>query len=130
MASSPSQNWNKQISSYKIKCQKIVQVSKSIRYAGLINQYGRTLTGVIRPGLRTLLSNEPARNEFFLIASLLSMRNKTSGSLGKMDYALFKHNKVTTIAFQRSEGIYYISLNQSTTPKAFLQIISNIKKIV
>jgi hypothetical protein len=58
------------------------------------------------------------------------MRNKTSIALGKMDYALFRHNKITIIAFQRNEGIYYISLNQNIVPSTLHQIISKIKKII
>jgi hypothetical protein len=130
MQETPNQKWKKQISQNKKKCQAIIQLSKSIRYVGLINEYGRTLTGIIRPGLRTLLTNEPARNEFFLVSTFLSMRNKTSIALGKMDYALFRHNKITIIAFQRNEGIYYISLNQNIVPSTLHQIISKIKKII
>ncbi|SRR5579885_913370 len=130
MQETPNQKWKKQISQNKKKCQAIIQLSKSIRYVGLINEYGRTLTGIIRPGLKTLLTNEPARNEFFLVSTLLSMRNKTSIALGKMDYALFRHNKITIIAFQRNEGIYYISLNQNIVPSTLHQIISKIKKII
>lgn len=130
MQDTPNQKWKKQISEHKKKCQSIIQLSKSIRYVGLINEYGRTLTGIIRPGLKILLTNEPARNEFFLVSTLLTMRNKTSTALGKMDYALLKHDKITIIAFQRNEGIYYLSLNQNVTPKLLLQIISKIKKIV
>ena len=130
MQDTPNQKWKKQISEHKKKCQSIIKLSKSIRYVGLINEYGRTLTGIIRPGLKTLLTNEPARNEFFLVSTLLTMRNKTSTALGKMDYALLKHDKITIIAFQRNEGIYYLSLNHNVIPKSLLQIISKIKKIV
>ena len=130
MQESQNQKWKKQISQYKKKCQTIIQLSKSIRYVGLINEYGRTLTGIIRPGLKTLLTNEPARDEFFLVSTLLSMRTKTSTALGKMDYALFKHGKITIIAFQRNDGIYYISLNQSVAPNSLLQLIQKIKKII
>ncbi len=130
MQETPNQKWKKQISQYKKKCQSIIQISKSIRYVGLINEYGRTLTGIMRPGLRTLLTDEPARNEFFLVSTLLSMRNKTNTALGKMDYVLFKHNKITVIAFQRNEGVYYISLSQNVAPSSLHQIISKIKKVV
>lgn len=97
---------------------------------GLINEYGRTLTGIFRPGLATLLSNEPARNEFFLVSTMLTMRNKASSALGNMDSIILNHDKVTVIIFQRKEGIYYISVNKSVTPDAVNKIISKIKKII
>ncbi|HEX5457540.1 MAG TPA: hypothetical protein VFX64_04050 [Candidatus Nitrosotalea sp.] len=130
MQKTPSQKWTEQITQYRQKCQSILELSKSIRYVGLVNEYGRTLTGIFRPGLATLLSNEPARNEFFLVSTMLAMRNKVSTTLGSMDSAVIKHDKVTLVIFQRKEGIYYISVNKSVTPDAVNKIITKIKKII
>ncbi len=130
MQKTPNQKWNDQITQYRKKCQSILELSKSIRYVGLVNEYGRTLTGIFRPGLATLLSNEPARNEFFLVSTMLAMRNKASSALGNMDSATIRHDKVTLVVFQRKEGIYYISINKSATPDAVNQIIIKIKKII
>lgn len=130
MQKTPNQKWNEQITQYRKKCQSILELSKSIRYVGLVNEYGRTLTGIFRPGLATLLSNEPARNEFFLVSTMLAMRNKASSALGNMDSAIIRHDKVTLVIFQRKEGIYYISINKSITPDAVNQIIIKIKKII
>jgi hypothetical protein len=130
VSKTPNQKWNEQIAKYRNQCQKIIEISKSIRYVGLINEYGRTLTGIIRPGLATLLSNEPARNEFFLVSTMLSMRNKASTVIGNMDSAIFRHQKVTLVLFQRKEGIYYVSINKSVTPDIVNEIIVKIKKII
>lgn len=130
MKKTPNQKWNEQITQHRKKCQNIITISKSIRYVGVINEYGRTLTGVLRPGLKTLLNNEPARNEFFLVSTLLAMRKKTSTALGIMDYALFKHNHVTIIAFQRNEGTYYISINPSVKSDALSKLITKVRKII
>ena len=130
MQKTPSQKWTEQITHYRKKCQAILELSKSIRYVGLINEYGRTLTGIFRPGLATLLSNEPARNEFFLVSTMLTMRNKASSALGNMDSIILNHDKVTVIIFQRKEGIYYISVNKSVTPDAVNKIIAKSKKII
>jgi hypothetical protein len=107
-----------------------MEISKSIRYVGLINEYGRTLTGIIRPGLAIFLSNEPARNEFFLVSTMLSMRNKANMVIGNMDNAILRHQKVTLVLFQRKEGIYYVSINKSVTPDTVNEIIAKIKKII
>jgi len=88
------------------------------------------LTGILKPGLSTLLSRESARNEFFLVSTLLTMRNKASSALGKMNHVIFKHDKITAIIFQRKEGIYYISINKNTTHDVVNQIIIKIKKII
>ncbi|MDE1769247.1 MAG: hypothetical protein KGI28_01665 [Thaumarchaeota archaeon] len=130
MQKTPNQKWNDQIAQYRKKCQSIAELSKSIRYVGLINEYGTTLTGILKPGLETLLSREAARNEFFLVSTLLTMRNKASLALGKMNHAIFEHEKIIVIVFQRKEGIYYVSLNKNTTHALVNQIILKIKKII
>jgi hypothetical protein len=130
MQKTPNQKWNEQIAQYRKQCQSILELSKSIRYVGLINEYGRTLTGIFRPSLDTLLSSEPARNEFFLVSTMLAMRNKASAALGDMNHAVFNHEKVTLVVFQRKEGIYYISINKSVTPDEINKIITKIKKII
>ena len=128
MEKTSRQKWNEQISSSRKQCQKILALSKSIRYTGLINEYGRTLTGVLRPGLATLLPDEAARNEFFLVSTLLSMRKRSNSDLGEMDYVIFRHDKVTLIVFQRKTGYYYISINKNVT--SLNQIITKIKKLI
>ena len=130
MQKTPEQKRKEEIIQYRKKCQRILEISKSIRYAGLINEYGTTLTGILKPGLTTLLSRESARNEFFLVSTLLTMRNKASLALGKMDHVVFRHEKITIIVFQRKEGIYYISINKNTSPDMVVQIMLKIKKII
>ncbi len=130
MQKTPNQKWTEQITQYRKKCQNILELSKSIRYVGLVNEYGRTLTGIFRPGLATLLSKESARNEFFLVSTMFAMRNKANSALGNMDSVTIRHDKVTLVIFQRNEGIYYISVNKSVTPDAVNQIITKIKKII
>jgi predicted transcriptional regulator len=126
----PNQNWIEKISAYKKKCQCILDISSSIRYVGLINQYGRTMTGIIKPGTNILLKSESARNEFFLVSALFNMRNKIDTAIGTMDYAIFKHDKVTLFVLQSKEGIYYVSLNGNVAPDVTVKIISKIKKII
>ncbi len=126
----PSQKWKEDIESYRRKCQRILQVSQSIRYVGLINEYGRTLTGIIRPDTTILLKSSPARNEFFLMSTLLSMRRQNSSAIGEMEYGIFKHRKLTLIIFQRNEGTYYISVGKNTSLNSILKIMGIIKKII
>ncbi len=130
MAKTPAEKWQEDISIHRKKCQKILLTSKSVRYVGLINEYGRTLTGIIRPGTKIYLKSEPARNEFFLISTLLTMRRSIDNAIGIMDCAIFKHDKVTLIAFQRKEGIYYISVDKNAALDSLAKIINKIKKLI
>ena len=130
MTKTPSEKWLEDISIYRKKCQNILLISQSIRYVGLINEYGRTLTGIIKPGTSIFLKSEPARNEFFLISTLLSMRRSNDYAIGALDFAMFKHNKVILMAFQRKEGIYYVSVNKNVPPNSLSKIIGKIKKLI
>ena len=128
MIKTPSDKWKKSILKYKKQCQSITQISNNIRYVGVINNYGRTLTGVIKPNLKPLLKSEEVKQEFFIISTLFSLRKNGVNSLGKLDYIILKHSKVNVIIFQKNGITFYISINSKE--KSLDKIISSIKKTI
>tara|TARA_B100000029_G_C17029826_1_gene761768 strand:+ start:58 stop:267 length:210 start_codon:yes stop_codon:yes gene_type:complete len=58
------------------------EICKNIRYVGVFNQYGRTISGKIRPDIKPLFSPSAVREEFFLVSSSIQLREKSSKSLG------------------------------------------------
>ena len=130
MTKAPIEKWQENISEYRKKCQHVLLISKSIRYVGLINEYGRTLTGTIKQGTNPLLKAGQVRDEFFIVSTMLSMRQKNYSVIGNMDYAILKHKMVTLLLFQRKEGTYYISTDQKVALDSMVKIISKIKKVI
>jgi hypothetical protein len=128
MVKTPQQKWKEAIISYRKKCQKILAISKSIRYAGIINEYGRTLTGLVRPNTIPLWSAEQVKNEFFIISTLMTLRKSYAQNVGMLDFLLLSHPKVTILAFQRKDITYYISVDVKT--KNIESLVSKIKKIL
>ena len=128
MIKTPSDKWKKSILKYKKQCQSIIQISDNIRYVGAINNYGRTLTGIIKPNLKPLLKSEEVKQEFFIISTLFSLRKNGVNSLGKLDYIILKHSKVNVIVFQKSDITFYVSINSKE--KSLDKIISLIKKTI
>ena len=128
MVKTPEQKWKESINNYKKKCQKILKVSNSIRYVGVINEYGRTLTGIIRPGEKPLLKSDQAKSEFFIISTLETLRKKSSYPLGKLDYLLLKHQKVSILVFQKNNITFYVSIESNE--KNLSNIVTKIKKII
>ncbi len=128
MAKTPEQKWKDQIISLRKKCQKILDTSKSVRYVGVINEYGRTLTGFVKPGVRPLLKSEQVKNEFFIISTLMTLRKNPASAIGKLDYVVLKHDKVTILAFQMNNLTFYISIDAKE--KGLAKIIPAIKKLL
>ena len=128
MVKTASDKWKNTILKYKKQCQTILQISSNIRYAGVINNYGRTLTGVIKPNLKPLLKSEEVKHEFFIISTLFSLRKDNGNSLGKLEHIVLKHSKVNIIVFQKKDITFYVSINSKE--KSLEKIISLIKKII
>ncbi|MDH3340802.1 MAG: hypothetical protein OEL84_05910 [Nitrosopumilus sp.] len=76
MNKSPSEKWKDSIISYRKKCQSILQISNNIRYVGIVNAYGRTLTGIINADVKPLMKSETIKNELFVISTLMTQKRK------------------------------------------------------
>jgi hypothetical protein len=126
MAKTPADKWRDAIKKYKIQCQTILKLSRHIRYAGAINIYGKTLTGVIQPDLKPLLKSEEIKNEFFIVSTLISLRKANNSSIGKLDHIIFKHSKINIVVFRKKEITFYVSI--SNKEKNLDKLISLIKK--
>lgn len=128
MVKTPSEKWKDTIIGYRKKCQQIIQISKSVRYAGIINAYGRTLTGIVRSDVKPLLKSEQVKNEFFILATLMNSRKDATKAVGKLNYVLLEHQKVSIVVFQKSKITIYVSIDKKE--KDVRLIISQIKKII
>ncbi len=128
MSKTPEQRWKASITSFRKKCQKIIQSSNSVRYAGIINEYGRTLTGMVRPGVIPLWTAEQVKNEFFIISTLMTLRKTYAQKVGALDYLVLSHPKVTIIAIQRKNITYYVSVDVKA--KDIEKLILKFKKII
>lgn len=128
MANTPAEIWKDKIIQFRKKCQSILGVSDSIRYAGVVNAYGRTLTGIVRPNVKPLLKSEQVKNEFFIISTLMTLRRDTVSAVGKLEYVLLQHQKVSIVIFQKDDLTYYISIDK--TEKNIDKIITSIKKLI
>jgi len=128
MNKTPEQKWKDSIISYRKNCQKIIAISKSIRYAGVINEYGRTLTGIIQSGIKPILKPEDAKNEFFIVSNLITLRHVQSKEFGSLDHVVLQHKKATIICVPDGNIVYYVSLNPSV--KSLDDTIKKIKSLV
>lgn len=128
MVKTPAEKWKDTIINYRKQCQKIIQASTSIRYVGVINAYGRTLTGIVRPNVKPLLKSEQIKNEFFILSTLMNLRKDSANAVGKLNYVLLDHQKVSIIIFQKNDMTFYVSID--VKEKDINSIISKIKKLI
>ena len=123
-----SQSWTKTVTQNRKKCEKILAISKDIRYAGVFNEYGRTISGKIKPGIKPIFSPDSVRHEFFAIASMMRLRERTSKTLGQVEIISITHKKINILLFYKNGITYYITVSSKSKPN--LQFINKIKKTI
>ncbi len=128
MVKTPADKWKDTIVKYRKQCQSILKISKNIRYAGVVNAYGRTLTGLVKPNLKPLLKSEQVKNEFFIISTLMSLRKETVSTVGKLEHVILQHQKVTIVILQKNNVTFYVSIDRKE--KGLDKILSSIKKVI
>jgi len=112
MNETPSEKWKDSIISYRKKCQSILQISNNIRYVGIVNAYGRTLTGIIKADVKPLMKSETIKNELFVISTLMTLRKESTNVVGKLNYVLLHHQKISILLFQKNNVTYYVTIDR------------------
>lgn len=108
----------------KEKCHNLLLLSQKIRYVGMINNFGKTIAGQLRPGLVPLLNVEQAINEHFIEATRNQLRKTFDSILGTTLYTLTVNEKVLTLTFPlQSGGYYYITLDNDIGREELVKLI-------
>ena len=115
---------------YKQECSNILAVSPRIRYAGIINKFGRTLAGGLRKGVVPLLKPDEARNEHFIEATRNQLRKNFEKSIGQEVYTLTENEKVKIITMSSEEYFYYVTMDKETPTNEVMKIINDVQKLV
>lgn len=115
---------------YREKCNSILAISPRIRYAGIMNRFGRTLAGGLRKGVVPLLTQDEARNEYFVEATRNQLRKNFENSIGRTEYTFTENEKVKILTIASEEHFYYITMDKETPAADVLQIVEAAKKLV
>jgi hypothetical protein len=113
---------------YKDKCSSILAISPHIRYAGIMNKFGRTLAGGLRKGVVPLLKQDEARNEYFIEATRNQLRKNFERSIGKTEYTFTENEKVKILTIASEEHFYYITMDKDTPASEVTKIIEAARK--
>lgn len=108
-------------------CKQFLELSPKIRYVGLMNDFGRTISGQLRKGVIPLFSPDEARDENFLEAARNQLRKKFEKAIGKTRFTITENEKVKIVTIPITRGFFYITLEKDTENREILKIIESIK---
>lgn len=121
-------NKREEITTDQEKCISLLKVSERIRYVGIINKFGRTITGKLKNGIRPILTPEQARDERYIEASRRQLRKALEISIGKSIFTIEKNENVTFLLIPDTtrDIFYYITIERDTTLTEINEIITKI----
>jgi hypothetical protein len=108
-------------------CKQFLELSPKIRYVGLMNNFGRTISGQLRKGVIPLFSPDEARDENFLEATRNLLRKKFEKAIGRTRFTITENEKVKIVTIPITRGFFYITLEKDTENEEILKIIESIK---
>jgi hypothetical protein len=114
---------------HREKCNLLLAISPRIRYAGVMNKFGRTLAGGLRKGVVPLLKPDEARNEYFIEATREQLRKSFERSIGKTEYTLTENERVKILTLTNEDNFYYITMDKETPAAEVAKIIESAKKL-
>lgn len=114
---------------HREKCNLLLAISPRIRYAGVMNKFGRTIAGGLRKGVVPLLKPDEARNEYFIEATREQLRKSFERSIGKTEYTLTENEKVKILTLTNEDNFYYITMDKETPAAEVAKIIESAKKL-
>ena len=117
------------IQKFKATCSEMLAISPRIRYAGIMNKFGRTLAGALRKGVVPLLKPEEARNEYFIEATRSQLRRNFEKSIGKAQYTFTENEKVKILTMSTEEYFFYVTMDKETPPAEVAAIIDSAQKL-
>ena len=110
------------------KCISILNISEKIRYVGIVNRFGRTVTGKLKNGIRPLLTPEQARDERYIESTRQQLRKALNTTIGKSIFTIEKNENVTFLLIpeETQDFFYYITIEKDTTLAEINEIINRI----
>ena len=108
----------------KEKCRAFLNLSSKIRYAGIINDFGRTLAGQLRSGTVPLFKVEEARNEFFIEATRNRLRRLFEYSIGRTEFSITVNEKVIILVIPNVTAKHhdYFTFDKNATVQEIMQV--------
>ncbi len=113
----------------KDTCKKIVDVDPTIRFAGVINDKGRLVTGATRDNIRFYVDEREREMLFMEVALRTRMLCEFDSSLGIVNFSIYHRKNVITMEFLLENKTIYVSaekeMDLNKTPFRILELVKN-----
>ena len=83
---------------FEEKCSLLLEQAE-IRFAGIINEDGKLVSGGFKKDIRPLEEDESRLNSFMEFASMISLRKEFDKTLGPINYLAARRDKIVLISF-------------------------------
>lgn len=114
-------------SSFKELCKKIVQFNPQIRFAGIVNNNGRLVTGVSRDKIKFYVADNDSEMLFMEVALRTRMFGEFNSCMGPMNFSIHHREFLITMEFPIENGTIFVSaekkLNLNEIPFKIIEII-------
>ena len=111
----------------KDTCKKIVDADPTIRFAGVINDKGRLVTGVTRENTQFYVDGREREMLFMEVALRTRMLCEFDSSLGMMNFSIYHRKNVITMEFLLENKTIYVSaekeMDLNKTPFRILELV-------
>ena len=106
---------------YDEKCKRLFE-EDTIRFAGILDEKGKIISGGFKPGLTPLEGDEVKLKSFMEFVSKASIRKEFDQSLGPINYLAARRDKAVLISFPFP--VSRITLLISAEPSANIEILA------
>lgn len=110
--------------------ERISEISRYVRFVGIINSNGRLVTYVRRSDLKPLLNTKNTRNKFGHLATQRGMAAQFNRQLGNVRFLWEERDKVQTISFTVDKNMVWVSIDRNVVRSEVLRIIDSCLPIV
>lgn len=110
--------------------ERISEISRYVRFAGIINSNGGLIAYVRRSDLKPLLNPKNTKNKFSHLATQSGMAVQFNRQLGSVKFLWEEREKVQTISFALGKNTAWISIDKNVIRSEVLRIIDSCLPIV
>jgi len=110
--------------------ERISEISRYVRFVGIINSNGGLIAYIRRPDLKPLLNPKNTKNKFSHLATQRGMATQFNRQLGNVKFLWEEREKVQTISFSLDKNTVWISIDKNVVRSEVLRIIDSCLPIV